>query len=372
MPIESIPHEVALGTLPDARLLLYPLPLSFVIALVLYPLYISWLKANEIRQFVREEGPKSHAVKSRTPTTGGVVFILAIVLSYIAIPAYDQAFHWNRLLVLLLALACGLIGLFDDLAKVMNRANRGLSASLRLVLELILGAVFAVLILATSPHPHEAVLYLPGGIHWIVPQWLFIGLGSFLVAATSNSLNLHDGMDGLAGGTSLLVLAAMAAILIGLKQFELAQVAQMAVGALAAFLIFNRYPAKIFMGDTGSLFLGGLIAALTLASGTLFWFIPLAVIYIAESLSVIAQVSYFKLTKPYVPDKQMSQLGLIWLKLTKRLPGEGKRLLRMAPLHHHFEAVFAERGVPEWQVVAAFWLLQLLVCLAVSALFFLS
>jgi phospho-N-acetylmuramoyl-pentapeptide-transferase len=239
------------------------------------------------------------------------------------------------------------------------------------LLELLLGAGFAILMLISRQGQQALVLHLPE-FDWTMPPWLFICLGSFLVAATTNSLNLHDGMDGLAGGTSLLVLAAMAAILAGLHQHGLAQLALMAVGALAAFLLFNRYPAKIFMGDTGSLFLGGLIAALTLASGTLFWFIPLAAIYIAEALSVIGQVVYFKLTKPYVPDKPISRPGLIWLKLTKRLPGEGKRLLRMAPLHHHFEAVLAERGVPEWQVVAAFWLVQLVICLAVLSLFFRS
>ncbi|PWT96448.1 MAG: phospho-N-acetylmuramoyl-pentapeptide-transferase [Candidatus Melainabacteria bacterium] len=352
--------------------LLYALLLPFAIALALYPAYIAWLKANEIRQFVREEGPKSHAVKARTPTTGGVVFIASIVISCLALAAHDRACDWQRLQVLILALLCGLIGFFDDLAKIINKANTGLPALARLVVELLLGAAFALLILTVAPLKQDIVLHLPGGAHWPMPPWLFVCLGSFLVAATTNSLNLHDGMDGLAGGTSLLVLVAMAAILAGVKQPALAQLALMAVGALAAFLLFNRYPAKIFMGDTGSLFLGGLIAALTLASGTLFWFIPLAIIYIAESLSVIVQVAYFKLSKPYVPEKPMSRPGLIWLKLTKRLPGEGKRLLRMAPLHHHFEAVLAERGVPEWQVVAAFWLVQLAVCLSVVALFFLS
>jgi phospho-N-acetylmuramoyl-pentapeptide-transferase len=132
--------------------------------------------------------------------------------------------------------------------------------------------------------------------------------------------------------------------------------------------VFNKYPAKIFMGDTGSLFLGGLIATLAIAGGLLIWFIPLTVIYIAEALSVILQVSYFKLTKPYQPPAPMNKMALIVLKLTKRLPGEGKRLLRMAPLHHHFEAVLADKGVPEWQVVAGFWLVQLVICLAVVTL----
>jgi len=168
------------------------------------------------------------------------------------------------------------------------------------------------------------------------------------------------------------VLAVMAVILMPFSETGLAPLALATVGALLGFLLFNKYPAKIFMGDTGSLFLGGLMAGLTLVGGFLLWFVPLTVIYIAEALSVIAQVSYFKLTKPYLPPQPMSRPALIWLKLTKRLPGEGKRLLRMAPLHHHFEALMAERGVPEWQVVAAFWGVQLIVSLAVLAAFFAS
>jgi phospho-N-acetylmuramoyl-pentapeptide-transferase len=145
----------------------------------------------------------------------------------------------------------------------------------------------------------------------------------------------------------------------------LAVVAASLVGAVGGFLIYNRNPAKVFMGDTGSLYLGGALASLVAASGLILWFIPLALIYIIETVSVMIQVVYFKLTKDYTPETPMSKPALLWLKLTKRLPGEGKRFFRMAPLHHHFEAVGEDKGVPEWQVVAYFWLAQLAICAAV-------
>ena len=144
-------------------------------------------------------------------------------------------------------------------------------------------------------------------------------------------------------------------------------------GAILGFLLWNRYPAAIFMGDTGSLFIGG-IMAYRCAGGIVLWFIPLSAIYIVRALSVMAQVSSFRLTKPYTPEKPMSPLALNWLKLTtkKPFPGEGKRIFRMTPIHHHFEAVLGEKGVPEWQVVMYFWLVQFALCVAVLAVFYLA
>jgi phospho-N-acetylmuramoyl-pentapeptide-transferase len=148
-----------------------------------------------------------------------------------------------------------------------------------------------------------------------------------------------------------------------------ATISATAAMALLAFLIYNKNPAKIFMGDTGSLFIGGLMATLVVASGLTLYFVPLSLIYIAEALSVMLQVTYFKLTKPYTPEKPMSQPAQIVLKLTRRLPGEGKRLFAMAPLHHHFEAVLAPKGWTEQQVVLAFWLVQIVLCLVTLACF---
>jgi phospho-N-acetylmuramoyl-pentapeptide-transferase len=177
-------------------------------------------------------------------------------------------------------------------------------------------------------------------------------------------------MDGLAAGTSFMVLLTLTIMLVTLHMPALAGVAATACGAIGGFLIYNKNPAKVFMGDTGSLFIGGLLASLVLASGTLLYFIPLSLIYVAEAASSLLQMSFFKLTKPYTPEKPMSKPALALYKLTHRLPGDGKRIFRMAPLHHHFEAVLAEHGVKESQVVVRFWLVQLGLCSAVLILFF--
>jgi phospho-N-acetylmuramoyl-pentapeptide-transferase len=205
-----------------------------------------------------------------------------------------------------------------------------------------------------------------------LPVVIFVALCAFLAAATTNAVNLHDGMDGLAAGTSCQVFATLAVLLYETGQPAYATISATAAGALLGFLIYNKNPARIFMGDTGSLFIGGLMACLVMAGGLTLWFIPLSLIYILEALSVMAQVIYFKLTKEYKPaagEKALTGLSLIKLKLTKRLPGEGKRLFRMAPLHHHYEAVFSEKGFVEWQVVAAFWMVQFFLCLGVLAAF---
>ena len=170
-----------------------------------------------------------------------------------------------------------------------------------------------------------------------LPAILFVILAIILVASTTNSVNLNDGMDGLAAGIALPIFLTLTLMMLKTNNFSLSLLSISCAGSLAAFLLFNRYPAKIFMGDVGSLFLGGMLAGLVLSSGLTIWFIPLALIYILESLSVIIQVSYFKLTKPFTPSTHMNIFSLFLYKLTHKLPGEGIRLLRMSPLHHHFE-----------------------------------
>lgn len=274
---------------------------------------------------------------------------------------------------------CGVVGLLDDSAKVRHKANKGISGYIRLGIETVLGLVLAVILVLAC----DQKMLLPSWLYQavapifslgvgsepvstvVLPLLLYLALGAFLCAATTNAVNLHDGMDGLAAGTSCQVFATMAVLLYGTGQFGYATISATAAGALLGFLLFNKNPAQIFMGDTGSLFIGGLMACLALAGGIVIWFVPLSLIYVAEALSVMAQVVYFKLTKPYKPEKPMGAAALVVLKLTKKLPGEGKRLFRMAPLHHHYEAVMAEKGWPEWQVVAAFWLVQFLLCGAV-------
>jgi len=364
--------------------------IAFAVTVLTLPPYIAWLQRREIGQFLREEGPRSHLPKAKTPTAGGLCFIAAIIFTFLLTGSYN-GFSSESALVLVLAILCGGIGLADDLAKLRRRSNQGLPALLRLCLEGTLGAVFGFVSISVLAYPLASRLLVSVPItsffainpsDWAkmagfgsalvsnrsslieisFPPVLIIMLAAFLVAASTNAVNLHDGMDGLAAGTSILVLLSMTVMLSSTGQSALSSLALVAAGSMTGFLIFNRHPARIFMGDTGSLFVGGLLAGLVLAGGLVLWFVPLSAIYIAEAISVILQVLYFKITKPYEPPTPIGALNLWWLKLTKRLPGEGKRLFRMAPLHHHFEALLIDKGVSpdqvEWMVVGGFWFVQ--------------
>ncbi len=270
------------------------------------------------------------------------------------------------------ACLCGLLGLADDYSKVTSKSNAGISAKLRLACEFELGLALGLTF--TFLHPPDIVLCMSHGgeglarsIHLneypvINLLYMFL-LVPFVMAATSNALNLHDGMDGLAAGTSVIVFVTLAIMLVSIPGCTaLSCLAAAAAGAIFAFLLYNRYPARVFMGDTGSLFIGALMAGIVVYGGLVLWFVPMALIYIVETLSVISQVLYFKATKAYTADKPMSKPACLLFKLTHKLPGAGKRLWRMAPIHHHFEALAAENGQKEWVVVLWFWLAQMVLC----------
>lgn len=364
--------------------MLVPFSISYVVVLVAMNPYIAWLNRQQIGQYLREDGPASHAVKARTPTMGGACFIPAVSLTAAAWLIFSKSADLTGMAVLAIGVACGAIGFADDFAKLRSQSNKGVSGHVRLATEFGLGAILAGIVLAAGMTP---AVYLPHAFIDILPSSstaahgfavlqlhpvLFVILSAFLIAATTNSVNLHDGMDGLAAGTSAQIFALTAIMCAMTGQYSLVAIAAACAAGLVAFLHYNKYPARVFMGDTGSLFVGGMLGALVAVGGLVFWFVPLALIYILEALSVMAQVVYFKLTKDYKPEKPMSQPALIIMKLTKRLPGEGRRLFRMAPLHHHFEAVYADKGVKEWQVVMGFWLVQLVLCLGVLAGFIAS
>jgi phospho-N-acetylmuramoyl-pentapeptide-transferase len=337
------------------------------------------MKKLRVKQYLREEGPKSHAHKKDTPTSGGVCILVSACVETVGWWIYSHGAHPEVLIVLAWGLICGFIGLADDTAKVRQKANKGVSGKVRLAIETATGIGLG-LMLFTREHGY----WLPGDpdpntpinpmvlVHASPHHFGIIGfilLAAFLTAATTNAVNLHDGMDGLAAGTTALVFATMSVILLGIGNESLAVVSAIMAGAVLGFLMRNRYPANIFMGDTGSLFIGGMMAAIVIAGGIVVWFVPLSLIYIVETLSVMIQVPYYKLTKPYTPDKPMSAPALALYKLTHKLPGEGKRVFRMTPIHHHFEAVLGDKGVPEAQVVLYFWLVQLGLSIAVLAIF---
>ena len=356
-----------------------PFLVSFLFVCLSLPFDIAYLKKRAIGQFIREEGPKSHVAKAHTPTAGGVVFALITLLVVVLWLWFAHGLTKTVVAVLLASLICAALGFVDDLAKVLKKQNSGVSGWLRLSIEIVTGVILAAFLYLNAGGGAVFVHFLHGQVRlgptalgFFVPFLPFVIFGGFLMAATSNAINLHDGMDGLAAGTGAFAMAALSLMLLALGQWQLACLSATCAGALAGFCCFNCYPARIFMGDTGSLFIGGLMAALVLAGHLEIWFVPLAIIFIIETLSVIAQVLYFKLTKDYKPEPPISNFKIILTKLTKRLPGEGKRLLRMAPLHHHLESVACDKGIGEWQVVLGFWICQLiLVAFVLMAYFFL-
>ncbi|HEY9681740.1 MAG TPA: phospho-N-acetylmuramoyl-pentapeptide-transferase [Oculatellaceae cyanobacterium] len=367
---------------------------SCLVCVAFLPPYLKFLKKMQVGQVLREEGPKSHAHKARTPTAGGVSFIVATLVGSFLFAAVIAGYNFNISVAVFVAImvgvCCASLGLADDLAKVKQNSNKGLSESIRLKIETALGLVYGVYLVWQAGGVYKIWLPLMGPVTnhlslqpWAVPAWFAIPLITFIVVATANSANMHDGMDGLAAGTSFLIFCTFGFMSLSLAALDPVQLGYGALALTAAasmlgFFCFNRHPAKVFMGDTGSLFIGGLMAALTASAGLLIFFIPLVVIYILESASVLIQRFVYKLTKPDTPEKPLSSslrkmqkmvepLKRVLPPVGRKLPGEGRRVFLMAPLHHHYEALLAPKGIKEAQVVALFWIAQALICAGVVA-----
>jgi len=307
----------------------------FIAATVLGLLFtyfeIPVIKRLQFGQYIREDGPQSHLKKQGTPTMGGIGIYAAVVVTAAAgsllLGMSGSSEIW---VIMLVGLLYGMIGFADDYIKVAARHNLGLRAWQKLVLQIATGLAFGIYIMKFTP---------AGGNVWVPFVNMEVDLGiffpvfvTFTMAAMSNSVNLSDGMDGLCAGISA-IFALFFAWIFDTPQFKSSSLYMLAVaGACLGFLFFNRYPAKIFMGDTGSMALGGgMTAAIMLTGKELL--IPIAgFVFVAEALSVIIQVISFKFT--------------------------GKRVFRMAPLHHHFE----EGGTKETAVVKGFWLATVLCC----------
>ena len=327
--------------------------LSFLIALVLGKWLIPWLHKLKFGQTILEDGPTWHQKKQGTPTMGGILFIAGFVISIIAaviavytiktpimvnvgaaqdvtLPAllstpYELVRFWGGIG---LALGCGLIGFLDDYIKVVKKRNLGLTAIQKIVLQLTLSTAYAVLLYIFGKGTFTIPFF--GEVCWGI--W-YIPFTVFVIVAMTNATNLTDGVDGLCGLTGFV--AALALLLLsGLTGHMSMGIPAVALaGGLAGFLMWNLHPAKVFMGDTGSLFIGGALTALAFGIEQPFLLVPIGILYIAENLSVILQVSYFKLT-------------------------HGKRLFKMSPLHHHFELC----GWSENRIVTVFALVTLVGC----------
>ena len=294
--------------------LMLALLMAFITAVVVGKFYIPWLRKMKAGQEIRQDGPTWHMSKTGTPTMGGVMFIIACVFVCLTV-GFDSMRQgdYTHIFVLLFAMVFGAIGFLDDWEKLRKKQNLGLSAKAKFLLQLLAALAFVLLLRKLgyiSTH-----LYIPfWNTEVYIPEALYFILAAFIIVGTVNAVNITDGIDGLASGTSLPVCLFFVAVtfLWGEKYLALGIFASALLGGLLGFLVYNFNPAKVFMGDTGSLFLGGAIAALAFSYDMPLILIPLGIVYIIETLSDIIQVTYFKLT-------------------------HGKRVFKMAPFHHHLE-----------------------------------
>ena len=307
---------------------------AFVISAALGRVLIPALRALRAGQSIKEIGPTWHKSKEGTPTMGGIMFIAAalIVLLALTVPEMESG-DFSGLFVLLFSLCYGAIGFLDDLAKLRHKENTGLSAKWKFLLQLALAVVF-IAVMLRSGHAVPA-LYVPFlNVSFSLPMPVYLLFAAFVMVGCDNAVNLTDGLDGLAGSVTLPVMAFFACLAAWWGKTALAVFAAALAGGLVGFLVYNFHPAKVFMGDTGSLFLGGAVCSLAFALDVPLVLIPVGIIYIAETLSDIIQVAYFKAT-------------------------HGKRFFRMAPLHHHFEL----GGWSEVKIVLVFAAITVAGCL---------
>ena len=307
---------------------------AFVISVVVGWFLIPALRALHAGQSIKEIGPNWHKNKEGTPTMGGIMFILAVIVVVIAFGWQDMAAgSWQAVFVLGFALVCGAIGFVDDFAKIRKHENTGLTAGWKFLLQL--AAAIAFLALLRNSHHLSPNLYIPFISATVPLPWgVYLVFAAFVMVGCVNAVNLTDGLDGLAGSVTLAVSVFFAVLSHWWKFGAVGVFAGALAGGLLGFLVYNFHPAKVFMGDTGSLFLGGAVCGMAFALDAPLVLVPVGIIYIAETMSDIIQVGYFKLT-------------------------HGKRIFRMAPLHHHLEL----GGLSEVRIVLTFTCITVAFCL---------
>jgi phospho-N-acetylmuramoyl-pentapeptide-transferase len=298
---------------------------SFAVTAVVGAFLVPALRAAKAGQSILDIGPVWHKSKEGTPTMGGLMFIAGIAVACLTGGAHRLVMEdMSHIFILLFALIYAAIGFLDDFEKLRKKRNLGLTARQKFFMQLSV-AVFFVVVMRISGNLSSR-LYIPfANVTVMLPEPVYLPLASFIIVASVNAVNITDGVDGLAAGVSLPVAVSCAAIAFSLGYFAAGIAAASLAGGLAGFLIFNLHPARVFMGDTGSLFLGAVICSLAFAMDMPLILVPLGIVYIAETMSDIIQIAYFKRTK-------------------------GKRLFKMAPLHHHFEM----SGWSEYRIVGVF------------------
>ena len=308
---------------------------GFAAAFLMGKWLIPRLRALKAGQEIREVGPKWHNSKAGTPTMGGLCFIFASAFSAVTGWYGYRTGDYTHLLVLALAVMFGAIGFYDDYIKVKKHRNLGLTGLQKLLLQIAAAAIFLLALHFTGELKYD--LYIPFVRQPVakVPTVLYLAVAVFVIVGCVNAVNLTDGIDGLASGVTLPVMVFFTVTALGKEKFGLAAFPATLAGGLIGFLFYNFYPAQVFMGDTGSLFLGGAVVGLAFALDMPLVLLLVGLIYIIETLSDILQVGYFKLT-------------------------HGKRIFKMAPIHHHFEMC----GWSEKKIWTVFVLTTVVMCVA--------
>ena len=305
--------------------------IAFVVSAVSGLFVIRELKKLKVRQSEREDGPQSHLSKQGTPTMGGIIMIIAVVISAIIAYIYNKELALKMIPVMLAAIGFGLIGFIDDYKKVVLKNTDGISPKAKMFGLLIISILFVVY-LTHFLHIETVTLipFLKTNIN--LPIYIFIPFMILVMLATTNAINLTDGIDGLATSISLIIIATLSVIGIVTSVPEIGMIGSIACGGCLGFLLYNLNKAKVFMGDTGSLYLGGLISCMAIYLKMPLILVIIAFVPVCETLSVIIQVAYYKRTK--------------------------KRIFKMTPIHHHFEL----SGWRENKIVRVFSLITLILC----------
>lgn len=303
---------------------------AFVLTMILAPIGIPILRRLKFGQSIRDEGPQSHMKKAGTPTMGGVIFMISIIVVTIICGLYFELFTTQTIILLLVFAGFGIIGFLDDGIKVILKRNLGLTSLQKLIGQIVI-AIAAFLLLQLGDF--RTTIAIPFTVIEMDLGVFYVAFLIFWLVGFSNAVNLTDGLDGLVAGTASIAFAAFGVIALFNEQTDIALFTFAITGALLGFLVFNANPAKVFMGDTGSLALGGALAMVSVLVKEELLLLLIGLVFVIETLSVILQVGSFKLRK--------------------------KRIFKMSPIHHHFEL----SGWSEWKVVIVFWSTGLVVAL---------
>jgi phospho-N-acetylmuramoyl-pentapeptide-transferase len=309
--------------------------LAFLLTVVLMPVFIPLLRRMKFGQSIREEGPESHMKKTGTPTMGGLVYLIAIIVTVLLVALFTEGLTAEILILLLVLFGFGLIGFLDDFIKVVLKRNLGLTSLQKLIAQIVIAVISFFLLNGIEFDTSVSIPFTTWSIELSVVYVLFM---IFWLVGFSNAVNLTDGLDGLVAGTASIAFAAFGVLAIYQDETGIALFTFSVAGALLGFLVFNKYPAKVFMGDTGSLALGGALAMVSILLKQELLLLLVGLVFVIETLSVILQVGSFKLRK--------------------------KRIFKMSPIHHHFEL----SGWSEWKVVTVFWLVGLVAAIIAVAL----